>query len=204
MNSLRSDIQLQLFPYVATDWVQRFPCVFPSLTTNRLTVVTPRAPEPVPSCASPVVSANMSAFPDLDLSQACVDAELAVLPTQVQWRPSPLVEQDEPVGSPTLSVAPLLSTKLSGHSAGPCTMSAMPSPSVVSVHPAERASADEVTSVLESEVAGSSSSHRHPACWAAVVTATLLAMCCNSFHLCFTLMPVLSFLGVFSCGVGGE
>src|ERR1700761_7933947 len=154
---LRSDVQLRLFPYVTADWAYRFPRVFPGLTANRLAVVTPRAPEPAPSRASPAKSANVSAFPDLSQD---VDAELAVLHTQVWRRPSPFVEQDEPAVSPSLSIAPLPSTEPLGRSAGARAPSAAPSPSVVSVHPAEHASADKVASVLGSGVADSSSS-RH-------------------------------------------
>ena len=180
MTSLRSDIQLRLFPYVTADWAERFPRVFPGLTANRLAVVTPRAPEPAPSRASPAESVtNVSGFPDLSRD---VDAELAALHTQVRRRPSPFVEQDEPAVSPSLSVAPPPSTEPSGRSAESRAASAAPSPSVVSVHPAERASADEVASVLEPGAAGSSSSRRRPARRAAVVAAASLAVRSDSFY----------------------
>src|ERR1700761_2467914 len=131
LTSLRLDVQLWLFPYVTADWAHRFLRVFPGLTANRLAVVTPRAPKPAPSCASPAGSiTNVSGFPDLSRD---IDAELAALHTQVRRRPSPFAEQDELAVSPSLSVAPPPSTEPSGHSAESRAASAAPSPSIVSV-----------------------------------------------------------------------
>ena len=175
LDSFISDVQLRLFPYASPEWARRFPRVFSGLTANRLAVVTPRAPEPAPSRASPAESAtNVRGFPDLSRD---VDAELAALHTQVRRRPSPFVEQDEPVGSPSLSIAPPPSTEPSGRSAESRAGSAAPSPPISSVHPGERASADEVALALAPAPSSSAiPARRRPARKAAVAAAASLAV----------------------------
>ena len=168
LNSFLSDAQLWLFLYVSVDWFQRFLLVFLGLTPNHLTLVTCRAPELVPSHASLANStANVRVFSDLPQD---VDAELAVLHTQVQWQPLHFAEQDEPVNLPTPSSDPPPSSNPLGHSAGSRIKSAISPPFVPSIHPAEQASTDEVTLALvpvSSMTAG-------PACHRSVHKATVV------------------------------
>ena len=177
------EVKLSLF---LSDWSQQFPLVFSGLAANCLTLVTRCAPELVPSHTSSADSAaGIRVFQDLSWD---VDAKLAALHTQVQRWPLPLVEQDKPVDSPTLSAIPAPSSDPSGCSASSCSESTVLPPLLLSVHPAEWDSANKVVLalVLASSTSADSACHclMHKA---AVVAAVSLAVHFCHFDLSYSL-----------------
>ena len=62
LSAFLADVQVQLLPYAATEWAQRFPHIFFGLGDTQQAVTVPWVLQPTPSRALLVPSANMSTF----------------------------------------------------------------------------------------------------------------------------------------------